>query len=168
MLKMLEMGKALFSLSIVDASGGQQVLFIWVKGPDITPYWPQLQNHVSFLQEEMLKLPSFPRKALETEFGLHHGDGGKVSAASEFTLDYCKLWNRRCLGWICCINTSGPEWETTLLPCSSSNSAHSWCPTCSVECPAPSHTLETCLSSWTSSMALCSSMEKTSQCCASV
>ena len=41
-------------------------------------YFQQVQNHVSFLHEELLKLPSFPRKALEAEFGLHIGDYGKV------------------------------------------------------------------------------------------
>jgi len=39
----------------------------------------QIQSHVSFLHEELLKLPSFPRKALESEFGLHTGVMGKVS-----------------------------------------------------------------------------------------
>ena len=37
-----------------------------------------MQNHVSFLREELLKLPSFPRKALESEFGLYKGQFGKV------------------------------------------------------------------------------------------
>ena len=39
-----------------------------------------LQNHVAFLHEEFLKLPSFPRKALETEFDMYNGEWGKVSA----------------------------------------------------------------------------------------
>ena len=38
------------------------------------------QNHVAFLHEEFLKLPSFPRKALETEFDMYSGEWGKVSA----------------------------------------------------------------------------------------
>ncbi|XP_023931089.1 protein unc-80 homolog isoform X1 [Lingula anatina] len=37
----------------------------------------QLQNHVMFVYEELLKLPSFPRKALEAEFGMYKGDHGK-------------------------------------------------------------------------------------------
>ena len=37
------------------------------------------QNHVAFLHEEFLKLPSFPRKALETEFDMYGGEWGKVS-----------------------------------------------------------------------------------------
>lgn len=36
------------------------------------------QNHVAFLHEEFLKLPSFPRKALETEFDMYSGEWGKV------------------------------------------------------------------------------------------
>ncbi|KAF6779228.1 hypothetical protein AHF37_01155, partial [Paragonimus kellicotti] len=32
-------------------------------------YW--ISNHIFFLHEELTKLPSFPRKALETEFGLY-------------------------------------------------------------------------------------------------
>jgi len=38
----------------------------------------QLQNHVGFLHEELAKLPSFPRKALDAEFSLYSGDLGKV------------------------------------------------------------------------------------------
>ena len=38
----------------------------------------QLQNHVNFIQEELLKLPSFPRKALEADLGLYKGHWGKV------------------------------------------------------------------------------------------
>jgi len=38
----------------------------------------QIQSHVSFLHEELLKLPSFPRNALESEFGLHTEIMGKV------------------------------------------------------------------------------------------
>lgn len=37
----------------------------------------QLQSHVSFLHEELQKLPSFPRKALEADFGLYHAEFGK-------------------------------------------------------------------------------------------
>ena len=36
------------------------------------------QNHVAFLFEELLRLPSFPRKALETEFDMYNGEWGKV------------------------------------------------------------------------------------------
>ncbi|KAF8565274.1 hypothetical protein P879_07925 [Paragonimus westermani] len=32
----------------------------------------EISNHVFFLHEELTKLPSFPRKALETEFGLYN------------------------------------------------------------------------------------------------
>ena len=37
----------------------------------------QVQSHVSFLHEELQKLPSFPRKALEADFGLYNGEFGK-------------------------------------------------------------------------------------------
>jgi len=33
---------------------------------------------VSFLHEELAKLPAFPRKALEAEFSLYNGTIGKV------------------------------------------------------------------------------------------
>ena len=49
-----------------------------------------MQNHVSFLQEELLKLPSFPRKALETEFGLHHGDNGKACVPINYNWNQTK------------------------------------------------------------------------------
>lgn len=39
----------------------------------------QIQNHVSFLHEEFMKLPAFPRKALEAEFSLYNGKGGEAS-----------------------------------------------------------------------------------------
>ena len=46
--------------------------------------------HVSFLHEELLKLPSFPRKALEADFGLYGGDLGKVIVFYWTQLfDYC-------------------------------------------------------------------------------
>ncbi|XP_014671826.1 PREDICTED: protein unc-80 homolog [Priapulus caudatus] len=37
----------------------------------------QLQNRVTLLYDELVKLPSFPRKALDTAFGLHHGEQGR-------------------------------------------------------------------------------------------
>jgi Fe-S cluster biosynthesis and repair protein YggX len=36
-----------------------------------------MQTHVNFLHEELTKLPSFPRKALEAEFNLYKGEMGK-------------------------------------------------------------------------------------------
>ncbi|KAL5011899.1 hypothetical protein ScPMuIL_010450 [Solemya velum] len=59
-LKFVEIGKVLFSTTLLCST---------------SPH--QLQNHVSFLHEEFIKLPSFPRKALEAEFGLYHGKWGK-------------------------------------------------------------------------------------------
>ena len=51
-----------------------------------------MANHVSFLREELLKLPSFPRKALESEFGLHKGQFGKViTSALNFDLILGKI-----------------------------------------------------------------------------
>ena len=49
-----------------------------------------MQNHVSFLHEEFLKLPSFPRKALEAEFSLYTAKGGEVITMSLHG-DLCKL-----------------------------------------------------------------------------
>lgn len=37
----------------------------------------QMQNRVTLLYDELVKLPAFPRKALDTAFGMHHGDQGK-------------------------------------------------------------------------------------------
>lgn len=48
------------------------------------------QNHVAFLHEEFLKLPAFPRKALETEFDMYQGQLGKVRTKERFELVYCK------------------------------------------------------------------------------
>ena len=39
----------------------------------------QMQNHISFLHEELIKLPAFPRKALDAEFALYQGSLGNVS-----------------------------------------------------------------------------------------
>ncbi|XP_052063828.1 protein unc-80 homolog [Mytilus californianus] len=59
-LKFVEIGKVLFTTAVLK---------------NTPPH--QLQNHVSFLHEEFLKLPSFPRKALEAEFGLYGGNWGQ-------------------------------------------------------------------------------------------
>ncbi|XP_048774238.1 protein unc-80 homolog isoform X3 [Ostrea edulis] len=59
-LKFVEIGKVLFTTNVLKS----------------TPLH-QIQNHVSFLHEEFLKLPSFPRKALEAEFSLYNGKGGE-------------------------------------------------------------------------------------------
>ncbi|ESO05346.1 hypothetical protein HELRODRAFT_191448 [Helobdella robusta] len=56
-LKFLEMEKVLFALSVLNSSQGIQ-----------------FQSHVTYLHEELIKLPSFPRKALETEFNAYHGE----------------------------------------------------------------------------------------------
>uniref|UniRef100_T1IVG6 Uncharacterized protein n=1 Tax=Strigamia maritima TaxID=126957 RepID=T1IVG6_STRMM len=56
--KFVEMGKVLLMLSILQSSN-------------------QLAQRVFFLHEELQKLPSFPRKALEAEFGMYDGQLGK-------------------------------------------------------------------------------------------
>ncbi|CAL8087525.1 unnamed protein product [Calicophoron daubneyi] len=53
-LKFQEIGKILFTSAVLGC----------------TPA-PQISNHVFFLHEELTKLPSFPRKALESEFDLY-------------------------------------------------------------------------------------------------
>ncbi|VUZ45470.1 unnamed protein product, partial [Hymenolepis diminuta] len=43
-----------------------------------------MSNHILFLREELAKLPSFPRKALEAEFTLYDcGDMGKALFAMD-------------------------------------------------------------------------------------
>ncbi|KAK7491630.1 hypothetical protein BaRGS_00017083 [Batillaria attramentaria] len=58
MLKFIEIGKVLLTNAVLENTANHQ-------------------NHVAFLHEEFLKLPSFPRKALETEFDMHQGQLGK-------------------------------------------------------------------------------------------
>ena len=65
----------MFSQAVIQTSSGQQ-----------------MQNHVSFLHEDLLKLPSFPRKALEAEFGLHSGEFGDEVAGLDMLHKY--VWAR--------------------------------------------------------------------------
>ncbi|XP_076436361.1 protein unc-80 homolog isoform X3 [Babylonia areolata] len=58
MLKFIEIGKVLLTNAVLENANNNQ-------------------NHVAFLHEEFLKLPSFPRKALETEFDMYGGEWGK-------------------------------------------------------------------------------------------
>ncbi|XP_052242651.1 protein unc-80 homolog isoform X2 [Dreissena polymorpha] len=60
LLKFGEIGKVLFTVAILEST---------------SPH--QMQNHISFLHEELVKLPSFPRKALDAEFSLYNGNIGK-------------------------------------------------------------------------------------------
>ncbi|XP_059153938.1 protein unc-80 homolog isoform X2 [Physella acuta] len=60
LLKFIEVGKVLLTQAVMKCT---------------PPH--QLQNHVSFLHEELSKLPSFPRKALESEFDMYSGVWGK-------------------------------------------------------------------------------------------
>ncbi|XP_023210931.1 protein unc-80 homolog [Centruroides sculpturatus] len=57
--RFLELGKVLMSLSIL-------------KSPT------QVTQRVFFMHEELMKLPSFPRKALEADFSLYNGPLGKI------------------------------------------------------------------------------------------
>ncbi|ESO92838.1 hypothetical protein LOTGIDRAFT_232936 [Lottia gigantea] len=77
-LKFVEIGKTLFTNAVLSS----------------TPIH-QLQNHVSFLYEEFIKLPSFPRKALDAEFDLYHGEWGKelFSMDSLHKYAWAKLMN---------------------------------------------------------------------------
>ncbi|XP_054724860.1 protein unc-80 homolog [Uloborus diversus] len=57
-LRFLELGKVLMSLAILKSN-------------------TQIAQRVFFLHEELMKLPSFPRKALESDFNLYSGPLGK-------------------------------------------------------------------------------------------
>ncbi|XP_071097692.1 protein unc-80 homolog [Haliotis cracherodii] len=59
-LKFVDIGKVLFTTAVLGSTPQHQI-----------------QNHVSFLHEEFLKHPAFPRKALEAEFDMYHGPWGK-------------------------------------------------------------------------------------------
>ncbi|CAD5116523.1 DgyrCDS5405 [Dimorphilus gyrociliatus] len=59
-LKAAELGKVLFTMAVLQTHSQQQLV-----------------SSVSFLQEELLKLPTFPRKALESDLSLHRGKLGK-------------------------------------------------------------------------------------------
>ncbi|KAH9525120.1 Protein unc-80 [Bulinus truncatus] len=60
LLKFVEVGKVLLLQAIMKNTSQHQ-----------------MQNHVSFLHEELTKLPSFPRKALESEFDMYSGAWGQ-------------------------------------------------------------------------------------------
>ena len=50
-------------------------------------------QRVVFLHEDLMKLPSFPRKALEAELDLHpNGEIGKVKTVTKIVFDtkYCE------------------------------------------------------------------------------
>lgn len=75
-------------------------------------YLTQMSNHILFLREELAKLPSFPRKALEAEFTLYdYGDMGRALFAmdSMHKLTWCQLVNSMFLKM-----TSTFPWSTDL------------------------------------------------------
>lgn len=52
----------------------------------------QVVQRVVFLHEELMKLPSFPRKALEADLDLYKGgEMGKVSFQIEYDLLICNI-----------------------------------------------------------------------------
>ncbi|XP_064639472.1 protein unc-80 homolog [Lineus longissimus] len=59
-MKFVEIGKVMFATEVLQSTAPHQ-----------------MQTHVNFLHEELTKLPSFPRKALEAEFNLYKGEMGK-------------------------------------------------------------------------------------------
>ncbi|KAM3179481.1 hypothetical protein ACTXT7_000496 [Hymenolepis weldensis] len=78
-LKVQEVGKLLLVKTILQTTAASH-----------------MSNHILFLREELAKLPSFPRKALEAEFTLYDcGDIGKALFAmdSMHKLTWCQLIN---------------------------------------------------------------------------
>eukprot|EP00108_Taenia_solium_P004580 TsM_000167300 transcript=TsM_000167300 gene=TsM_000167300 len=78
-LKVQEVGKLLLVKTILQTTAASH-----------------MSNHILFLREELVKLPSFPRKALEAEFTLYEcGDMGKALFAmdSMHKLTWCQLIN---------------------------------------------------------------------------
>ncbi|KAM7541478.1 hypothetical protein Aperf_G00000028420 [Anoplocephala perfoliata] len=78
-LKVQEVGKLLLVKTILQTTAASH-----------------MSNHIFFLREELAKLPSFPRKALEAEFALYDcGDMGKALFAidSMHKLTWCQLIN---------------------------------------------------------------------------
>lgn len=80
--------------------------------------WAILKNvdmvvqRVVFLHEELMKLPFFPRKALESDLDLYQGgELGKVSDAMNFWfgrfIHNSIQFNRNCWVWTFCINSCG-------------------------------------------------------------
>lgn len=68
-----ELQRQCFGLKFVEIG---KVMLTW----GILKNVSQVVQRVVFLHEDLMKLPSFPRKALETELDLHtRGDIGKVS-----------------------------------------------------------------------------------------
>ena len=61
-----------------------------------------LQNHVAYLHEEFLKLPSFPRKALETEFDMYGGPWGKELFGMDCLHKYS--WTKVSIFFLCLIS----------------------------------------------------------------
>lgn len=52
----------------------------------------QIAQRVFFLHEELMKLPSFPRKALEADFSLYCGPLGKVTILIVIRMYVCVVY----------------------------------------------------------------------------
>ncbi|GFR73733.1 Unc-80-like protein [Elysia marginata] len=76
MLKFVEVGKVLLTNAVMESTPAHQV-----------------QNHVSFLHEELSKLPSFPRKALEAEFDMYSGGWGKLMSTIFSSMSSTFTWS---------------------------------------------------------------------------
>ena len=60
-----------------------------------------MQNHISFLHEELIKLPAFPRKALDAEFSLYQGSLGNVSTTSKLHVIWADMKvSRKLRAWM--------------------------------------------------------------------
>ncbi|XP_074657337.1 protein unc-80 homolog [Tubulanus polymorphus] len=93
-LKFAEVGKVLFSTAVLQS----------------TPPG-QMQTHVNFVHEELTKLPSFPRKALEAEFSLYKGPMGQEMYGLDMLHKY--VWGKLVSTLFHCM-TSTFTWVTDI------------------------------------------------------
>lgn len=61
----------------------------------------QIAQRVFFLHEELMKLPSFPRKALEADFNLYCGPLGKVNKHFHISIKLILIY---CIKFFSCYN----------------------------------------------------------------
>ena len=82
-----ELQKQCFGLKFVEIG---KVMLTW----GILKNVSQVVQRVVFLHEDLMKLPSFPRKALEAELELHaNGEIGKVSCCNQVLPPFHKSRN---------------------------------------------------------------------------